>query len=209
MLLVSLVTYRERLNFDDIPDINEVLTGVLHNATDILASLLRCEFDKKARTMRYRGDGVLLPNEVSGTRLFIPGGFVRATPAFTVRQAESIGDLKAGASVDIASYANIEAEMGVLTISDYDIGTSYIEMTCSTGFDLEPENADLYTQSEVPGWLKELAMLTATVGVDAHPVAGFPETPAEATINLKQRQDIIVEKRTRYLPLAVRPFYWV
>jgi len=220
MQLVTVADVRSRLGFDKIPSIDAAILSALNGVTEDLRSELDTIFDiatvvdnfyVDSGTIRTRGSPRLLVK--------LSQGFVKATPTPVVESAPRFTELTAEGgttATSLFSSAHFLNERGVVVLTldeplfaglprpGVEIENAYLQIGFDAGFAVDGTDTNLYLQTAVPDWLKQMAISAAAIKLDQSPVIRR-EDQNEADVKFhKSTLRTMIEGHTRYEPGALR-----
>lgn len=205
MKLVPVETVRTALGFDPIPDVEGAIEASLHNATAILNGALRAGgFDRASVSDTFWVSGPT--NRNTGLYIFKLARGLLTADAITVYTADSIADLaSASARTDITALCTLDRDKGfVRYLNDTGIDDVYARITYTSGFQPADEDDALYSQAQVPEWLKSAASLQAIVSLANNPVLKAREVVVDGKGAASEFAQVIAPY-VRYRPDALEP----
>lgn len=209
MKLVSYTDVRKAMGFDAGVQ-QDAIESAIESATEIIAVDLRTPgFDRVDYTDTFyvtRSDCLEHAYGTFVTRLALSAGFVVGDLISATYSAA--GGAASIISSDTVSFTPaLNAEKGELVASD-DLRDCFVYVEYTAGF--QPDDADttLYKPSQVPVWLKRMALLQSLVLIDSTNPTLRHEKGSDATNAMKQNKDAynsILGGRMRYFPRAIHP----
>jgi hypothetical protein len=197
----------DRLMMPDKSGVKQAVNLALDGATRHLETRIKTKFDSAA----YTDDFFVRDSQTTsrdGVHLRLTAGFVAAAPTYT---ALTMALLTETSPDNLRSYNGSDltvlgAEKGVLRVDGANLTDKYVRVGYTAGFAVSSDDANLYDQAAVPDWLKELAIMQATILLYPNPVFRRAEDRSADEIRMiRETFEISLEGHVRYTPRALNP----
>ncbi len=213
MYLIKTQDALGRLDFDNTPAIQSAVDNSVAHATEELAGVLRTEFDRVTVTDLFYNVQSFREGVAFSTRLRLNRGFLDLGQTYTIRAAATRLKLPLSTAKDLRDEPDgsgddltiVDAEKGLVVIRDIDLSNFYIEVGYTAGFALDSDEALLFDQDVVPGWLQEAAFIHTNILVRHHPVLASHFEGDSTTTELVLAKDRAIQTRIRYHPEYLNP----
>lgn len=203
MRLATAQAVREKITFSAIDDVNAAINSALDSATAQLEQALSTEFSAQSLVDVFYIDRCV--EDASGnktSRLYFSQGFIKASPAMSLVYAPA-RSLLSTEGVPITNI-DIKREVGVASIFETDLEGCYVKASYSAGFDPDGSDPLLYTQSQVPDWLKQAAIAAALLTLRVNPLFNAEGSSLPDKAVTVAELDNILASHIRYRP-AYKP----
>lgn len=214
MRLLAVKDVRSRLALPDDEGINDVIKSALDGTTALFESRLTSAFDKASRSDIFLTQGKEFLSSEGFFRLKLATGFVRATPAVTIKWASLLSDLSVGESIALTDCI-VDYEKGFVLVPFDEYSTTaygtrrlvsslqrmsyngYFKVTYEYGFN---------DTAEVPSWLREAALAYAIKVMSMQQVSDKKDERMTSIFGFINRHgEEILDQHLRYHNMAIPP----
>lgn len=184
------------------------LETAVETATQTLIGLLRTEFDLAAVVDDFYvlSTGSIPIGSTYRTRLALSRGFISGP--VTITFGRSLDALASSPGMVEAGRISVDRDKGGIVITGPDMRDTFIRVSYVAGFGAEEDDPTTYEQTELPDWLKEVAVMASLASLDStHPDLRFEngngakESAASMTNSVVGR----LGSKIRYFPSATHP----
>lgn len=205
LLLSPVAELRQQLGFDDMPDINNAITGAMQAATASLASGLNMKFDTGTyEDTFFMKEPSFMEEDGFHSEFRLSQGLVQSINSAQAFIRASTGVNAVQNNIDISGNIVLNGEKGQV----FDYLTRYdrhlVTIAFTAGFAADGTDATLYDQTKVPEWLKEANRLKALMMLNGMPPLEEAGIKLE-TKSLHVQLHHLMGYHKRYLPCAVLP----
>lgn len=219
-------------------DVREALIEAMEAATETIADGLRTPLERATvedfflvaasrqygPSVRRRRDdrssdrfaSSLVPSQ---TELLLSRGFVdEAAQTVALTTSGEMEALKGGTStlvIDLVAEervdVNVEAEAGIVRVSDYSFAGSYVKVAYTAGFTQDGGDPALFDPDTVPGWLKQASLLQASMTLILNPALNPFQGDAGPSVDqlkfVDRQLGQLIGSHARYAPMSVKPIF--
>lgn len=206
MKLASVDEIRSELGFDDMEDINAVISESLHAATIQLESILSTTFAAGSAT-----DAFFVPEPgystafggVNITEFRLTKGFLTAFNGGVIFDTYAqVVAATPQSSITVSDGLKVDFERGVVTDPSTAYHNQFVTFSYTHGFDVDPADPDCYDLTQVPFWLRMAAKARAKYLVKDSPPVKEANIELDPKI-LDQEFRNLVGIHLRYTPMAI------
>jgi hypothetical protein len=219
MKLVTDLSIRQYLGFDDMPDVNNAISIASQLVTSQLESMLESNFSRADREDNFMVHNMMphMDRDHPTTKVKLRTGFISAG-TLVVTAATRYADLASNPVTVATMVANGDSGRWLGELTDLEtlygdatnlgylnrVNTAgrYIRVAYTSGFEVDGDDPTLYTG--MPDWLVQAATSMTMYQLRTHPVIVQAELPFE----FEQYQTLsktILAQHLRYLPSALNP----
>lgn len=207
MLLAPVKELREFLGFDDMVDINTAITEALLMAEPELAAIIGTPFDSAQNVDTFWvGEPPLRNGRFVKTEFKLRRGFLASAPQVKVNTDPSL--FTAPSTTDVSSVVRTDLEMGKVVDLTTVYSQSYVEISYTSGFEIEVDENEAptgsYVLAQVPAWLQQAARVKALILLSGSPVLKSADVSLD-TKSLNSQLASILGGKLRYTPEAILP----
>jgi len=210
MLLTTVEAVRDRNGMDNTTLVNDAIESSLRTASSSLQTGVRTTFaEGTAVTDLFYVRDTRRVGKSMQTRLLMSKGFLKTSPAVTVKSAErsqwfttgdgTVDDLRNLAGVD---YTTINHNRGLVLITGKDLSDRFIQVTYDCGFAVSGTPA---VYQAVPQWLIDAAILVTSIALEKNPALRDDEDTEFSVKELQTQKDAAIGNNVRYEPSALNP----
>lgn len=204
MLLVPIADVIDDLGFDSMEDIEQAVRSALHATETFLSSALGTSFRRTTRSDYFSVPKVGYAHGNMGTTSFkLIQGFVEPA-GFTVSMSTSVSGVEDSPD-DITSDVILDSEQGLV----FDHNTVYdgnvLKVDYTAGFNVSSDDTTAFNYTEVPDWLRELAIVNTKIVLSDHPTLVQAQVIDNVDMLLQVKQTILASK-SRYSPTSILSF---
>lgn len=208
MLLARVSDIRDEVGFDDMPDINAVITESLHAATAQIESILDTNFTAGTKTDVFfveEPSDIRNNGAVNLTYFRLSNGLIGSVTEglYASSYANLIGGID---TTDLLAATTVIVKNDIGTILDAQTvyANHFAKFTYSYGFEIDTDDPSSYVIDSVPLWLQLAAKARAKYLVKDAPIV--KEANIELDSNMLEIEfKNLIGKHLRYTPLAKIP----
>lgn len=152
-----------RGGLSDNTDVHLSINMALESASLYAESVLDTTFIRETKTDSFWVSSIEAPFNGEFIFLRLSKAFVDETQTITVEHSSTWKDFDDNKTALLPSEYVIDSEKGILKIIGASLDNTYIKVTYTAGFNVDAVITDLYAQSEVPAWLRDVAVVYSLI----------------------------------------------
>jgi hypothetical protein len=161
--LVDTKSVDTRGALSDSTDVHLSTAVALESASLYAESVLDTTFARETRTDSFWVSSVEAPFHGEFIFLRLSKAFVDSAQTITVEYSSTWKDFDTDKTALLPSEFVIDAGKGILKILGASLDNIYIKVTYTAGFNVDVVITDVYNQSEVPAWLRDVAVVYSLI----------------------------------------------
>ena len=209
LFLVPLSEVRDKLGYDGgIDTIDDAISKSLIATTSSLSGYLRTRFELSENTDVYNCVRTPVNGRNLHLQLLLSKGFVDMVRDVVITYGGTYKD-RERYTLDPECYV-INYEMGVIDIFDINLDFCYLQVTYTSGFNIDLSDDTLFAQNVVPWWLKNVALELTTLNLKNNPIISLGEDgdflDNSTSSNYKSEEEQFLHSiadKIRYQPIAL------
>lgn len=139
------------------------INSALESASLYAESVLDTTFERETKTDSFWVNSLEVPFNGKFIFLRLSKAFVDEGQTITVEYSSTWADFDNNKATLLSSKYVIETKKGILKIIGASLDNTYIKVTYTAGFTVDATITDIYTQSEVPAWLRDVAVVYSLI----------------------------------------------
>ena len=161
--LAGSVAVDVRGGLSDNTDVHLSINVALESASLYAESVLDTTFLRETVTDSYWVNSLGIPFDGEFIFLKLSKAFVDSGQTVTVEHSSTWKDFDTNKTALLSTEFIVNYDKGVLKIIGASLDATYVKVTYTAGFNVDSVISDLYDQTEVKGWLREVAVVYTLV----------------------------------------------
>ncbi len=152
-----------RGGLSDNTDVHLSINTALESASLYAESVIDTTFSREIITDLYWVSSVGVPFDGEFIFLKLSKAFVDGGQTVTVEHNTSFISFDTGKGTLLTTQFIVDYDKGILKILGASLDNTYVKVTYTAGFNVDAIITDLYLQTEVPAWLRDVAVVYSLV----------------------------------------------
>lgn len=182
--LVGIKTVKERSGFNSNTDTQLTVNAALEAASLYFESVLDTTFVREVAVDTFYLSSKEVPFQGDFPVLRLSKAFVDSAQPLTLEYANNWNTFDGDKLTIEPSKFVLNDKKGLIRLMGTDLDNTFIKATYTAGFNIDANESDLYDQSEVPGWLIEIADVYTQIMMEL----GTIITPGEPKSSIVQQK---------------------
>lgn len=144
-------------------DVHLSINAALESASLYAESVLDTTFSRETVTDSYWVNSLEVPFDGEFIFLKLSKAFVDSAQPITVEHSSTWIDFATNKVALLATQFIVDYDRGILKIVGAALDATYIKVTYTAGFNVDSITSDLYDQTEVDEWLRDVAVVYTLV----------------------------------------------
>lgn len=147
----------------DNTDVHLSINSALESASLYAESVLDSTFVRETKTDTFWVNSLEVPFDGEFIFLRLSKAFVDVGQTILVEHSSTFDTFDTNKTTLVATRYVIDAVKGIVKIIGASLDKVYIKVTYTAGFNVDATITDMYKQSEVPAWLRDVAVVYSLI----------------------------------------------